>query len=149
MKSPKHTIFFHLETTVRSYRQFAQARIDQAGIDLTIDQWLLLNAIMENNEITHSELVRDVAKDRASVTRILDLTVKKGYLTKESNPRDKRRLKLAITPAGKDIMEKMKPVVAAYRREALEHLTEKELDYMNDIITKIKMNIIKQEQILR
>lgn len=146
MKSPKHTIFFHLESTVKSYRQFAQTRIDRAGIDLTVDQWLLLNAILENSEITHTELVRDVAKDRASVTRILDLTVKKGYLKKKINPDDRRQIRLSITESGKNILQRMKPVVAAYRQDALEHLTEKELDYMTEIINKIKTNIMKQEK---
>ena len=45
-------IFYNLEKTIKSYRQFAQANCLKAGVEITIDQWLVLKTIGEYPDIT-------------------------------------------------------------------------------------------------
>ena len=52
-------IFYVLEKTIKQYRQFAQSNIDRAGIDITIDQWLILNVIQESPALAQFELYKN------------------------------------------------------------------------------------------
>ena len=47
------------------------------GIDLTVDQWLVLKKISDADGLTQIELAEAVFKDRASIKRILDLLLAK------------------------------------------------------------------------
>src|ERR1700742_1409145 len=97
MEKLDQIFFYSLEKTIKSYRQFAQRNMLKQGFDLTIDQWLVLKSIIDKPGATQNEIAEDVFKDFASVTRIIDLLVKKGYLSREMHPEDRRRFKLAPT----------------------------------------------------
>ena len=56
-------IFYVLEKTIKRYRQFAQSNIDRAGLDITIDQWLILNVIQEMPTLGQQEIAERVFKD--------------------------------------------------------------------------------------
>ena len=68
--------FYHLDKAIKTYRQFAQEKLKENGFDITIDQWLVLKAVSENQDINHNDLADAVFKDKASVTRIIELLVK-------------------------------------------------------------------------
>lgn len=70
--------FYHLDKAIKTYRQFAQEKLKENGFDITIDQWLVLKAVSENQDINHNDLADAVFKDKASVTRIIELLVKAG-----------------------------------------------------------------------
>ncbi|WP_236704959.1 MarR family transcriptional regulator [Hymenobacter sp. AT01-02] len=58
-------IFYSLDKAIRQYRKLAQANIDRAGIAITIDQWLVLRVIQENDDLTQSDIGDRVFKDQA------------------------------------------------------------------------------------
>ncbi len=80
MEKLSDIIFYTLERSIKTYRQFAQKNITGGGFNITIDQWLVLKTIQENSTISQQQLDAKVFKDFASVTRIIELLVKNGYL---------------------------------------------------------------------
>jgi hypothetical protein len=79
-----NTLFYALERAIKTYRQFAQEQIAAAGIDITIDQWLVLKTLRDNPDITQQIGVR-VFKDFASITRIIQLLVTKGFIKRANH----------------------------------------------------------------
>ena len=51
-------LFYSLESASKAYRRFAQARLYASGIDITIDQWLVLEAIHESPDLALEQTVR-------------------------------------------------------------------------------------------
>jgi DNA-binding MarR family transcriptional regulator len=137
MEDIKDIIYYSLEKAIKSYRQFAQRQINQAGLDITIDQWLILKTLQENRGISQNELAATVFKDVASITRIAELLVKKGYLKRDFHPTDRRRFELTITADGLETINRLKPVVKSYRNAGLKGVSAKEIEQLNQALKKI------------
>jgi MarR family transcriptional regulator for hemolysin len=134
-------IFYSMDKAIKSYRQYAQKQLKAAGFDITIDQWLVLKAIEEDNTITQQYIAEKVFKDVASITRIIELLVKNGFLTRHFHNTDRRRFNLQLTAQGKDIIEKLKPYTAENRKKALQGLSAKELTLVKQAMEKIIENV--------
>ncbi|GAA4400519.1 hypothetical protein GCM10023187_13800 [Nibrella viscosa] len=135
-------IFYSLEKTIKRYRQFAQAHITHAGIDITIDQWLVLNVIREAPELGQVEIGERVFKDQASVARIIELLVKKKLIVREPSASDRRKLDMQLTEAGRELMNVVTPIVQNYRRLALAGLNETDVDQLKSILDIIFTNCL-------
>lgn len=136
-------IFYTMDKSIRTYRNYAQKRLKEQGFKITIDQWLMLKAIMENPGIKQQELAEKVFKDSASVTRIIELLVKAEYLDRKSNPQDRRKFDLKITQSGKKILEDVQVLVLENRKTALNGIDEKELQTLHSLLKKITENCQK------
>jgi MarR family transcriptional regulator for hemolysin len=132
--------FYGLEKAIKTYRQFAQRNISKAGLDITIDQWLILKTLQENPEVTQQELAVTVFKDFASVTRMIELLVNKGYLTRSLHATDRRRFCLTITEAGCNIIETLQPLILSNRETALAGIPAENITRLNRILHQIILN---------
>lgn len=133
----EQTIFYHIERTIKRYRQFAQARLNEAGFDITVDQWLVLNTILKHPEFSQADIAQRVFKDQASVARITDLLVKKGYLSRSTSANDRRRNEVAVTPEGLALMEAVMPTVKLYRNDALNDISPEDIKHMQTTLDAI------------
>lgn len=133
-------IFYIVERSIKTYRQFAQRNIAREGVDITIDQWLVLKSLEEKPQITQQELAVSAFKDFASITRIIELLVTKGYLTREFHPSDRRRFNLTITSSGVSVLDEMQPIIARNRKSALDGISGEEMQTLTSILGKITAN---------
>ena len=140
MEKLDRVIFYSLDKSIKTYRQFAQKRFIEEGLDITIDQWLVLNAIAERPDISQLEIAEKVFKDAASITRIIDLLIKKKYLQRDMHNSDRRRFTLGLTEEGKELIRNISKVVKQNRAKALKGITEKELVQMKQTLTQIINN---------
>lgn len=140
MEKLENVIFYDIDRAIRSYRQFAQRQIRNAGFDITIDQWLILEQILEHPEISQQELGDRVFKDNASVTRIIEILVKAGYLLRRVHEQDRRRTNLSITPEGKKIIRNVSQVVEKNRHQALKGITKTEINAVKKVLDGIVLN---------
>lgn len=140
MEKLVNIIFYNIDHSIRLYRMFAQKKLRENGFKITIDQWLVIKCILENPTITQHELSEMVFKDNASVTRIIELLIKAGYLEKETNPDDRRKLILHVTQAGEEVIKKVQEVVLQNRSIALNGIDQKELEIADAVLRKIIAN---------
>ncbi|MBD0377678.1 MAG: MarR family transcriptional regulator [Flavisolibacter sp.] len=145
MEKLEKVIFYTLDKAIKTYRQFAQRRFTENGLDITIDQWLVLNAIADNPEISQLEIADQVFKDAASVTRIIDLLIKKNYLEREAHDQDRRRFKLQLTKEGKDLLKSLQKIVNQNRAIALEGIDDENLKLTRGTLLTIIDNCQKFE----
>ena len=78
MEKLDEIIFYTLEKSIKTYRKFAQQQLLKNGYDITIDQWLVLKTLQENQQLSQNQIAELVFKDFASITRIIELLVKKN-----------------------------------------------------------------------
>jgi len=140
MEKLEAVIFYTLDKCIKTYRQFAQRRLIEDGVEITIDQWLVLNSIAEKPEISQLEIADKVFKDAASVTRIIDLLIKKDYLNRETHEKDRRRFTLSITSEGKALLKSVSKIVEGNRATALKGLSDKSLTETREILNMIINN---------
>ena len=133
-------LFYNMDKAIRTYRNYAQKRLRDHGYKITIDQWLIIKAILENPGIMQQVLAEIVFKDNASVTRIIELLVKSGYLQREVNPSDRRKTILKVTAEGKLIIEKVQVLVLENRQVALAGIENNKLQTTNEVLNTIAKN---------
>lgn len=134
------TLFYTIEKAIKTYRQFAQKQLRQAGLKITIDQWLIIKSILDNPEIQQQEIADKVFKDNASVTRIISLLVKAKYLKRTVNKTDKRRSNLVITPEGNKVIKEVYKVVLNNRETALHNINDKDITTTQKVLSAITKN---------
>ena len=136
-------LFYVMEKTIKSYRQFAQRNINMLNGTITVDQWLVLKTLSDNPNIAQKEIAEKVFKDHASITRIIDLLVKKGMLKKLPFPEDLRRSTLHLTPLGMRTWQDLMPVILMNRAHALDGLDIQEIKILRNLLEKITINCTK------
>ncbi|MGH2666576.1 MarR family winged helix-turn-helix transcriptional regulator [Flavobacterium sp.] len=140
MEKLKDITFYTIDKAIRTYRVYAQKKLKEYGFKITIDQWLVIKSILENPEITQQEISEMVFKDNASVTRIIEILVKSGYLERSVNLEDRRKSNLKVTLSGKQIIKKVHDLILENRKTALHGVTLNELDILNKTLNQIIRN---------
>lgn len=140
MEKLEQVIFYSIDKAIKQYRQFAQRRLNEAGIDITIDQWLVLHSIEDQPGISQTEIAGQVFKDAASVTRIIELLKKKNFLERKEHESDRRRFTLELTKEGKTMMKQAAKVAEQNRSVALKGISEKEMSSMRHSLQTIISN---------
>ncbi len=137
-------LFYVMERTIKSYRQFAQRNINSVNGGITVDQWLVLKTLSENPKIPQKEIAEKVFKDYASITRIIDLLVKKGMLKRLPFPEDLRRSTLHLTSLGTKTWQDLMPIILSNRAHALNGLEAQEIITLRNLLEKITSNCTKE-----
>ncbi|MDI9256059.1 MULTISPECIES: MarR family winged helix-turn-helix transcriptional regulator [Flavobacterium] len=130
-------IFYKIDKAIRSYRMFAQRQLKTQGYKISVDQWLVIKAILENPGMPQQEIAAVVFKDNASVTRIIEILVQSGYLRRNTHETDRRKTSLEVTENGRDIIQSVQSLVQQNRKVALKGVSESELQNMYQTLNKI------------
>ncbi len=138
MENIDAVLFYTLEKAIKVYRKYAQTQIASAGLDITIDQWLVLKTLQENSHLSQNEIADLVFKDMASITRIIELLVKKELIERHINNSDRRKFELKITRNGKKMIEMIYPIVTNNRKQALKGITKIE---QNNLTSQLEILI--------
>src|SRR5690554_3275361 len=132
---------FLLDRTARRVKQYAQSKFKLGDFDVTVDQWLVLKNLEENEMLSQTELANLVFKDHPTLTRIIDILCKKGYIERVPHPNDRRSFQLLLTPDGVQKVEALKPKVAAIREKAWENLGQRDFQEFKRILNTIYNNL--------
>lgn len=141
MENLNSIVFYTIDKSIKSYRQYAQKQLREAGFELTIDQWLVLKSIEEDSEAKQQDIAEKAFKDVASITRIIEVLVQKHYLSREFHTTDRRRFKLLLTKKGLDTLNEMQPYIENNRKKALEGIAAADLKKLSRTLSKIIDNV--------
>ncbi|MBW8684369.1 MarR family winged helix-turn-helix transcriptional regulator [Chitinophaga rhizophila] len=133
--------FFKLDATLKRIRNYWQKTFDAHKKDITVDQWLLIENLYKHKKITHNELARMTSKDITTVSRIIELLVKKELVVREGSPQDRRKVFLQLTQKGTDKYKEVRPLVLDMRKTGWAGLTEQDYTELTRILDAIYNNI--------
>lgn len=143
LENPTGTALYSIEKAIKEYRKLAQNNISKVAKDITVDQCLVLIILNDNQNISQNELANLVFKDNASITRMIELMVKKDYLTRTVNSEDRRKFNLEVTNKGIKTLELIKPVIQINRETALDGLSLEEIALLDKTLNRIITNCKK------
>ncbi len=142
MKKERRTknIGYHLERATRVVKLHYLQAFNELGVDITPEQWVLLDNLYQNNGLSQTELAALSFKNTPTISRILDLLAKKGLIERQRFENDRRRFKIFLTPKGIETVEKSLEVVANLREQGWRHLSEEDYDTFLRIINQVFEN---------
>ena len=84
---------------------------------------------------------------RSSVTGLVQLMEKKGYITRQSVPHDARLKQILLTPLGESVRQQSAEALDLVEQRASQGLTPQELDTFRFLCTKIQKNLITEQEV--
>jgi len=132
---------FLLDRTARKVKQYAQQQFKSGDFDVTVDQWLVMKNLSENGPSSQTELAGLVFKDHPTLTRIIDLLSKKGYVERVPHPQDRRSFQLHLTEEGVSKVTALRPQILEIREKAWENLNQTDFDEFKRILNTIYQNL--------
>lgn len=142
MQKEKYTQYsFILDRTARRVKQYAQTSFVEKDFGITVDQWSVLKVLYNEEPMTHKELAEKTGKDQPTLTRIVDIIIKKELVERVEHPDDRRCLLVQLTDTGKERVKMLSPEIAAIRMKAWENLSEEDFKNFTRILNTIYNNL--------
>jgi DNA-binding MarR family transcriptional regulator len=132
---------FLLDCTARRVKQYAQIQFNNRDFGITVDQWTILKALNTYPDLSQKELAEHCGKDQPTLTRIVDLLVKKGYVERAMHHLDRRSFIVHLSKAGKDKVDELEPKIRKIRMKAWENLEENDFQDLKRILDTIYNNL--------
>ena len=111
------------------------------GLEISLDQWLVLGPIWKNNGISQKDISEYCGKDKTSVTKIIDTLEKKNLVVRVTDQLDHRVKRVALSNKGKELFLSALPVMAKTRNEVRNGISDNEIESLKDILNKIYKNL--------
>lgn len=131
----------YLDRTVKRIQLAYQKAFKDRNIDLTIEQWVILQQIYElGDTASQRELTNLNFRTRATTSRMITNLVKKGYITKALFERDLKRYKLELTPRGRGLIETLLPFIKELRAIGYRNIDDNDFQVFLNVLNQIWEN---------
>jgi DNA-binding MarR family transcriptional regulator len=113
--------------------------------DIPVKQLEILEILFSytEKELTPAELADEVHLTRSTMTGNLDALQKKGFISRESHPSDRRSTLIKITNKGIEFCKKAMPKRYSDIYKVISSLTSEERNQLKEIYKKL-LNVIKE-----
>ncbi len=112
-------------------------RAAQSELGLSGAQLFVLHELGKTPSLSLSELAERTRTDQSSVSVVVTRLVDGGYVTRDRDKRDARRLVLNLSKSGRTVADKSPPVAQERIVEALERIPASERRRFADTFTKM------------
>ena len=134
-----------IDRTYKVVRQDLINRFKRANVDITPEQWVIL-AKLNEQDMYQTELASMSFRDKPTVSRIVDLLVKKNLVERIPDKDDGRKYHVSITSKGRTIIEKATPAVNESRKLGWTNLSDEEYETLISTLDKVFTNYTNAEE---
>lgn len=124
------------------------AHVRKSGIDeVTMMHGWIIRYLYENRnqDIFQKDIEQKFSVGRSTVTNLIQLMEKKGFVRRESVKQDARLKKVILTEKGIDSQEAFEEVVEHIEAELSEGILDEELRIFYKVLDQINQNVKKYE----
>ena len=143
MNKEHKKIGYYLERTTRLVKLNFHQEFKNLGLNLTPEQWVILDMLNNENGLSQTELAEQGFKDAPSISRIVDVLVKKDYVERKNVPSDRRKFEIFLTRTGKGIVDEVLPIVNQLRERTWNQLSDEDYEHFLKVINQVFKNLEK------
>lgn len=141
-RTPRQIFGYRLGLLARHWRQ--QVNDAVKVLDLTEATWRpLLHLHHLGDGVRQKDLAESLGLDGSSLVRLLDTLQERGLVQREDG-HDRRCKLIALTPAGRDLMERTRALVTALEEELLGDLSDDEMAALIGLMDRIAHRMDRQ-----
>jgi MarR family transcriptional regulator, transcriptional regulator for hemolysin len=134
---------FLLADVSRLMRRRFDARAREIG--LTRAQWRVLTQLRRREGINQTALAEIMEIEPISLGRHIDRLVEKDFVERRADPRDRRAWRLYLKPEVQPVLDRLRTISNANRKEVLQGIPTEESETLIDTLLKIKSNLTALE----
>lgn len=116
----------------------AVAQLYADRFDLSRAEWRIVAALGNNDGMTARDLGPYSTLDKMQVSRAVSRLEQAGLIAREEDASDRRAKHLRLTPAGRQMLDQIIPLVQAREAEILAALDDQERALLDGMIDKLR-----------
>jgi DNA-binding MarR family transcriptional regulator len=117
--------------------------IEQRGFSFV--QYVVMSALRDGIAMNPKMICMQFRHDSGALTRIIDQLAERGLLERVRRDRDRRKVELQLTPAGRETIESIIPLVVDKLNEVLTDFSKTEVQELLRLL--VKLNTTLQEHV--
>jgi DNA-binding MarR family transcriptional regulator len=113
--------------------------IEQRGF--TFVQYVVMSALRDGIAMNPKVICTQFRHDSGALTRIIDQLAERGLLERVRRDRDRRKVELQLTPAGRETIESIIPLVVDKLNEVLADFSKAEVQELLRLLVKLNTTL--------
>jgi len=138
-KANAFTVARLIRTTNRGFGQCLQTSLSRMGY--SSGMWHYLRVLSEGDGITQRELSQKAETVEPTVMKQLERMERSGFITRQRDEVDRRKIRIFLTQAGRDLFAALSAPAAAIPQAALDGVSQAEIEATAEVLARIKKNL--------
>src|SRR5450631_1870189 len=113
--------------------------IEQRGFSFV--QYVVMSSLRDGIAVNPKIICSQFRHDSGALTRIIDQLAERGLLERVRRDRDRRKVELQLTPAGRDAIEQLIPLVVDKLNVALDDFSAEEGRELKRLLIKLNTKL--------
>ena len=139
-------IAVELNLTGCKLKQYLAVKLRQMDVPLTPEQFMLIDLLWNQGEMTQQQLADQLQKDKNSVTKLVDAIELKGFVVRKQDMHDRRANILVLTDKANQLKPDAKQKGISILDQMLEGIDEEELRSFLITLKKLNDNMTVSEK---
>lgn len=136
-KNSKNALNIGFLEALARVRKVEKAMIKESKLKVTPKELNYMALLMHQNwKQSDVKKILDISK--GTLSTMVKVLIRKGFLTQTANPKDKRVKDLLATKKGQQVLDLNDKIRAAIKKDLLSKITQEELDIFTEIALKIR-----------
>ena len=132
-----YSLIYLLERTLRQTRMSLQAAFNKADLKISVDQWIVLTQVAKTLDQNQNVIAKCVAKDPASITRIVLLLENRKLIKRTVDKKDKRNVLVNVSTIGEKLLNACATEVDLFKKNAVKSLAQDDLNNLKTMIDNL------------
>lgn len=139
-------VIIELHLTGYKIKRYIASMLRQQGVPLTPEQFMLIDLLWNEGEMTQQQLANQLKKDKNSVTMLVDAIESKGLVVRCQNTLDRRSNTVVLTEKALELKEMAKQKGISILDGMLEGISEEELHSFLNTLRLLNQNMTVAEE---
>lgn len=118
-----------------------QRKLNQASVNLTIEQWSILYHLWKNDGMNQQELCNASFRDKPSITRLVDNLERLQLVKRVSDESDRRSNRIFLTKDAQNLQEITMKLAEETLNEALAGVPAEHIEISKQVLQKVYENL--------
>lgn len=133
--SPRSTIGYLVKRSHALLLDMVEPALAARGFTFT--QYIVLAYLRDGIAINPKDFCAEFRHDSGALTRVIDQLAERGFLDRARGLKDRRKVDLQLTPAGRRAVESLIPLVLDMLNRALEDFSSAEVHELARLLAKL------------
>ncbi len=122
-------------------RESLNTRFRDAGYKVTVEQWIILVHLNQQDGISQQELANRYDRSKVSALHLIKKLKKDEYVVRKTDPNDARVKLIYLTPKGHELLKVLIPIAKATREAMSKGISTEEIALLKGVVRKIIGNL--------
>ena len=133
------TVIYSIDMIIKNLKAELKHKIDKLNLGITGEQFVVLDTVSYYDNIYPQKLSDIMMKDKSNTTRMIQILVDKGLITKEVGKVNNRLVyQLKITKEGKKLVDDNMPKIKKYITEIFANISDEEIELLHKMSHKFE-----------